>query len=110
MQSNKRFNAIASVAMIAGSVVIAYSAIHRWDVAEPVIWTCTFGIFVLGVLGFLLHGRQLDKVHIRLEQMRENRARAALCRAGLDVETIRKITTKYIGADADVSSRKLTRP
>jgi hypothetical protein len=110
LRSNRRFNAIASVAMVAGSAVIAYLAVRRWDIAEPVIWACTFGIFVVGVQVLLLSGRQLGKVHIMLEQMRENRAQAALRRAGLDVETIRKVTTKYMGADADVSSRKLTRP
>jgi hypothetical protein len=107
MRSNRRFNAIASVTMVAGSAVTAYFAVRRWDVAEPVIWAFTFGIFVVGVLGLLLFGRQLDKVHIMLEQMRENRARAALRKVGLDVETIRKVTTKYMGADADVPARKL---
>ena len=109
-RSNRRFNAIASVAMVAGSAVTAYFAVRRWDVAEPVIWAFTFGIFVVGVLGFLLFGRQLDKVNIMLEQMRENRAQAGLSKTGLDVEKIQKVTTKYMGAESDVSVRKLTRP
>jgi hypothetical protein len=110
LRSNRRFNAIASVAMVAGSAVIASLAVRRWDIAEPVIWACTFGIFVVGVQVLLLFGRQLGKVHIMLEQMREKRAQAALRKAGFDVETIRKVTTKYMGANADVSVRKLTRP
>lgn len=109
-RSNRRFNAIASGAMVAGSVVIAYSAVSRWDVAEPAIWVCTFGILVVGVLKLLHFREQLPLVHIILEQMRENRAQAALRKVGLDVETIRKVTTKYMGANADVPARKLTMP
>jgi hypothetical protein len=109
VRSNRRFNAVASVAMVAGFAGIAYIAVRRWDIAEPLIWACTFGIFV-GDKALLLYSRQLDKVHIMLEQMRENRVQVALRKAGLDVETIRKVTTKYMGADAAVSVRKLTRP
>jgi hypothetical protein len=110
MRSNRRFNAIASVVMVAGSAVIAYFAVRRWDVAEPVIWACTFGIFVVGVQVLLVFGRQLDRVHIMLEQTRENRAQAALRKVGLHVEIIQKVTTKYKGDDADASVRKSPRP
>jgi hypothetical protein len=110
VRSNRRFNAIASVAMVAGSAVIAYFSVRRWDVAEPIIWAFTFGIFVAGILMLLLFGRRLEKVYTMLEQTRENRAQAALRKAGLDEETIRKVTTKYIAADADASVQKLTRP
>jgi hypothetical protein len=102
VRSNRRFNAIASVTMDAATAAIAFFGLHRWDVAEPVIWVFTFVILVAGVQSLLLFGRQLDKVHIILEQVRENRAQAALRKAGLDVELIQKVTMKYIGADTDV--------
>jgi hypothetical protein len=110
LRSNRRFNAIASIAMVASSAVIAYFAVRRWDVAEPIIWASTFVIFAVGVRVLLLFGRQLDKVHMILEQTRENRAQAALRKAGLDEETIRKVTTKYMTADAYMHVLKLTRP
>ena len=45
-----------------------------------------------------------------LEQTRENRAQAALRKAGLDEETTRKVTTKYMTADAYMHDLKLKRP
>jgi hypothetical protein len=109
-RSNRRFNAMASVAMYLGSAMIAYFAVRHWDIAEPVIWVFSFGIIVVGVQMLLVFGRQLNKVHMILEQTRENRAQTALRKAGLDEETIRKVTTKYMTADAYVHVRKLTRP
>jgi hypothetical protein len=110
VRSKRRFNAMASVAMYVGSPTIAYFAVRHWDVAEPVIWACTFGIFVVGVQVLLVFGRQLDRVHIMLEQTRENRAQAALRKVGLHVEIIQKVTTKYKGDDADASVWKSPRP
>lgn len=109
VRSNRWFNAIAVTIIVVVFVAIAYFAIRHWDVAEPLIWVFTVGIGVVVVLVLLLFGRQLDKVHI-LEQARENKAGAVLRKAGLDVETIPKVTTRYRGADTDMSIRKLTRP
>jgi hypothetical protein len=94
VRSNWWFNAIASGAIGTSFAVVAIFAVRRWDVAEPLIWA-SGGIGVVVVLVLRLFGRQLDKVHI-LEQRRENRAQAALRKVGLDVETIRKVITKYI--------------
>jgi hypothetical protein len=110
VRRNRWFNAIASVAIVAGFAVVASFTVPRWDVAEPAIWASSVGVGVVALLVLLLFGRRIPKVHILLEQAGENRAQAALRKAGLDEETIRKVTTKYIAAGTDVSVRELTRP
>lgn len=100
-RSNRWFNAIAIT--ITGIVfpVIAYFAISYWDVAEPVIWVITVGVGIGLVLLILLFGKQFDKVHI-LVQARETEEQTALRKAGLDEETIRNVTMKYMQNVADI--------
>jgi hypothetical protein len=100
-RSNRLFNAIATAIMVVVFAVIAYFAIRHWDVAEPVIWTSTVGVGVGVLLVLLLFGKKLDKVDL-LEQARERRAQRVLRKAGLDVEIIRKVTTKYLEPGAEV--------
>jgi hypothetical protein len=91
---------MATTVMVVVFPVIAYFAIRHWDIAEPMTWIFPVGVGVGVLLVRLLFGKQLK---VDLPEARERRAQRVLRKAGLDVEIIRKVTTKYLEPGAEVA-------